>query len=95
MRLRYTVEALAHIEAIRDYIHERNPPAARRVAMRIRAAADRLAEFPYIGHVGLVPAGREWVVRGLPYVIVYDVRPQDNEVVVIAVFHGAQDRGEG
>jgi len=52
MRLRYTAEARAHIEAIRDYIHEGNPPAAKRVAMRIRAAAERLAEFPYIGHVG-------------------------------------------
>lgn len=55
MRLRYTAEARAHIEAIRDYIHEGNPPAAKRVAMRIRAATERLAEFPYIGHVGLVP----------------------------------------
>ena len=53
MRLRYTAEARAHIEAIRDYIHERNALGAKRVAMRIRAAADRLAEFPYIGHVGL------------------------------------------
>jgi toxin ParE1/3/4 len=94
MRLRYTAEARAHIDAIDDYIHERNPAAARRVAMRIKAAADRLAEFPYIGHAGVVTGTREWLVKGWPYIIVYDVRPADNEVVIMAVFHGAQNRSE-
>jgi plasmid stabilization system protein ParE len=31
-------------------------------------------------------------VRGLPYIIVYEVREQTNELVVLAVFHGAQER---
>lgn len=94
MKVRYTAEARAHIEAIYDYIHERNPPAARRVVMRIRAAAKRLGEFPYIGHIGMVPDAREWVVRGLPYVIVHNVDAEKNEVVIVAVFHGAQNRGQ-
>lgn len=92
VRLRYTVEARAHIEAIHGYIEERNHTAARRVAARIKAAAERLAAFPYIGREGLVPKTREWVVRGLPYIIVYEVNLADDEVVVMAVFHGAQSR---
>lgn len=34
----------------------------------------------------------EWVVPGLPYIAVYELRPEDESLVVIAVFHGAQDR---
>jgi plasmid stabilization system protein ParE len=29
---------------------------------------------------------------GLPYVIVYEVLPDRSEVLVLAVFHGAQNR---
>jgi plasmid stabilization system protein ParE len=36
MRLRYTVDALAHLEAINDFLSERNPAAARRVIADIR-----------------------------------------------------------
>jgi toxin ParE1/3/4 len=34
----------------------------------------------------------EWVVVGLPYIIVYEVDEAADEVAIIAVFHGAQDR---
>ena len=35
----------------------------------------------------------EWVVRGLPYIVVYDISLGDkDEVVILGVFHGAQDR---
>jgi plasmid stabilization system protein ParE len=60
---------------------------------RIRHAAELLAQFPRIGHEGRVPGTYEWVVRGLPYVIVYDIsRGEPDEVVILGVFHGAQDR---
>jgi plasmid stabilization system protein ParE len=92
MRVRYTLEALAHLDVIHSYIEPRNPIAARRVIARIRAAADRLGEFPKIGHRGLVDGTSEWPVRGLPYIIVYELDIDADEVVVIGVFHGAQDR---
>jgi toxin ParE1/3/4 len=38
MRLRYTVEARSHIEAIYNYLVERNPAAALEIASRIRGA---------------------------------------------------------
>jgi plasmid stabilization system protein ParE len=62
------------------------------VITRIRAAAEQLGEFPHIGHLGLVAGTHEWVVKGLPYVIVHELHGQDDEVVVLGVFHGAQDR---
>jgi plasmid stabilization system protein ParE len=92
MRLRYSVEALAHISAIHDYIAEHNPYAAAQVVRRIRAAAERLKEFPHIGHIGLVAGTMEWTVRGLPYVIVHEVDPDAGEIIVLGVYHGAQQR---
>jgi toxin ParE1/3/4 len=92
MKVRYTLEAIGHIDAIHAYIEARNPEAARRVITRIRAAAEQLGEFPHIGHLGLVAGTHEWVVKGLPYVIVHELHARRDEVVVLGVFHGAQDR---
>jgi toxin ParE1/3/4 len=69
-----------------------NPLSAARVAGRIFAAAERLGDFPHIGHAGLAPGTYEIPVTGLPYILVHEVREGDEEVVILAVFHGAQDR---
>ena len=58
MRVRYTINAMLHIAAIHSYINEHNPVAATRVVTRIRQAADRLGEFPHIGHDGAAPETR-------------------------------------
>ncbi len=88
--LRFTAEAQEHITAIYSYILDRNPVAATQVIARIRQAAERLAEFPRMGHLGRVPGTHEWVVRGLPYIIVYEA--DAHEVRIIGIFHAAQDR---
>jgi plasmid stabilization system protein ParE len=59
------------------------------------AAAERLGDFPHIGHAGLAPGTYEWPVTGLPYILVHEVYEEDKEVVILAVFHGAQDRQQG
>jgi toxin ParE1/3/4 len=93
MRLRYTAQARGHIASIYRYIGDRNPAAATQVAARIRLAAERLAEFPRMGHAGRVAGTHEWVVRGLPYIIVYQTGTTDSdEVLILGVFHAAQDR---
>ena len=91
MRLRYTEQAREHIGAIFGFVHERNPTAATQIIARIRLAAERLVQFPRMGHVGRVPGTHEWVVRGLPYIVVYQVMDPD-EVLILGVYHGAQDR---
>ena len=93
MRLRFTTEAREHIAAIYNYIRDRSPAAATQVAARIRLATERLAEFPRMGHAGRVAGTYEWVVGGLPYIIVYQTGVSDpDEVLILGVFHGAQDR---
>ena len=45
-----------------------------------------------MGHVGRVRDTFEWVVAGSPYIILYEIDEDTDEVAIIAVFHGAQDR---
>lgn len=92
MKVRFTLEALAHINAIYAYIAARNPYAASRIVGRIFAEIDRLGLFPNLGHMGAVPGTYEWTVPGLPYTIVHDLDERSNLVVILAVFHGAQNR---
>jgi toxin ParE1/3/4 len=93
LRLRFTVRARSHLESIHAFVAERNPDAARALAARIRLALDMLTSFPDAGHPGRVYGTREWVIRGLPYVVVFEVLPErPDELVILGIFHGAQDR---
>ncbi len=92
MRLRYTAEAREHIAAIYSYVGDRSPAAAKQVAARICLAAERPTEFPRMGRAGRVHGTLEWVVRGLPYIIVYQIGADPDEVLILGVFHAAQDR---
>lgn len=46
MRVRYTETALADIDSIFFYVHERNPTAAARIVESVEATAARLATHP-------------------------------------------------
>jgi len=94
MRLRYSAAARANIAAIYDFLVERNPAAARRITADIHAAARLLIDFPHMGRKGDEIGTREWVVRGSPYLVVYEIDAQREEVWVLGVFHGAQQRQE-
>jgi toxin ParE1/3/4 len=95
MRVRYRRRAQIDIENIHEFIGKHSPRAATEVVARIRSAADRLGALPYMGHAGRARGTYEWCVVGLPYVIVYEIDEAAQEVAVIAVFHGAQDRDDG
>jgi toxin ParE1/3/4 len=67
------------------FITADNPAAAARVRRQIKTTVLRLCEFPQSGRIGHVPATREMVVTGLPYVVVYRV-PLDS-IEILRVFH--------
>jgi toxin ParE1/3/4 len=91
MKLVFDDRALGDLEGIYRWIAQDSPRAAKAVVERIFASSELLASFPYMGRAGREEGTREWVVPRLPYIVVYEVHEVRGEVVVIAVFHGAQD----
>ncbi len=94
MILRYSARARSHLLSIHEHIEkEGNPAAVARVGAGIREAVEIHRYFPQAGRPGRIHGTREWVTRQLPYIIVYEIYPGNpGEVMVLGVFHGAQDR---
>lgn len=85
-------EAYDDLDRIYAWIAKDRPRAADAAVERILESAERLGRFPQMGHVGKVAGTHEWVIPGLPYIIVYIVKTDADVIDVVAVFHGAQDR---
>jgi plasmid stabilization system protein ParE len=92
MRVIIREAAYDDLDRIYAWIAKDRPRSADSVIDRILDSAERLGRFPYMGHLGRAPDTYEWVVPGLPYIIVYQIRMSEELVSVDAVFHGAQDR---
>ncbi len=84
--------AALDIDAIYSWISKDNPRAAANVVERIRLRINRLAfsGLPHTGRMGRVEGTRELVEP--PYLIVYVVDEVADEIVVLAITHGARDR---
>jgi toxin ParE1/3/4 len=84
--------ALADLEGIYNWIAKDNPKAAFAVVERLFESVEHLAAFPHMGHGGRDEGTYEWVVPRLPYIVVYEIHAERDEVIIAAVVHGAQDR---
>ncbi len=85
--------ALDDLDRIHAWIAKDNPPAANSMLARIR---DRIAlleidALAHMGRPGIVAGTRELIEY--PYIIVYTVNEERREIVILAVLHGAQERG--
>jgi addiction module RelE/StbE family toxin len=92
LKLVFDEPALADLEGIYNWIAKDNPTAALAVAERLFASVEHLAAFPNMGHIGRDDDTFEWVVPRLPYIVVYEIHAERDEIIVVAVVHGAQDR---
>ena len=92
MKLIFDDRALADLEGIYNWISKDNPTAAFAVVERVFESVEHLATFPRMGHVGRDAGTLEWVVPRLPYIVIYEIHAERDEVIVVAVLHGAQDR---
>jgi toxin ParE1/3/4 len=87
--LLFAEPAEADLDSIVDYIAVDDPNTAETVFRAIVAAAEQLTNFPEMGRPGRMPGTREFLVRSLPYLIVYEVNA--DTVTILAVFHSARD----
>lgn len=89
MRLRYTIPALADLNAVLSHIAAHSPQGARRVQSRIQVAVDLLLLHPLIGTRTDDPAIRRLTASPYPYLIFYEAT--EAEIIVHAVRHAARD----
>jgi plasmid stabilization system protein ParE len=80
------------LDCIFVWISKDNPLAAADMVARIRDRISLLEvdSLAHIGRRGVVEGTRELVEY--PYIIVYRVDEDRQEITVVAIFHGAQDR---
>lgn len=92
MKLVFDERALADLENIYNWIAKDNPTAAKVVVERLFASTEHLATFPEMGHPGRDEGTQEWVAPRLPYIVIYETHRERDEIIVVAVVHGAQER---
>ena len=85
MRIRFTPNASADINAVYDYIAGDNPVAAQRVLDQIESMIDHLVEHPSLGHHGRVSDTRELVIPNTHYIVAYELSP--SFVDILAIIH--------
>jgi toxin ParE1/3/4 len=85
----WSPEAIADLEALRAYIAQDDPAAARRIALHIVHNVEALLpNYPESGRPGRVPGTRELVIPRTPFIVPY--RLEGNRIQVLRVFHGAR-----
>ena len=84
MRLRYSLPALADLNAILEFIAARSPQGVRRVQARIQIVVNLLLLHPHIGRRTSDPAIRKVVVTPYPY------EATENEIIIHTVRHAAR-----
>jgi toxin ParE1/3/4 len=85
----WTEQATRQLDHAHDYIALSNSEeVAVRITMQIFAGVQQLATFPMSGRPGRVPGTRELVISNAPFVVAYTI--EQDQVVVLAVYHGAQ-----
>lgn len=92
MKIVVRAKAADDLVAIYAWIAKADVSAAQKVVWRIRESIDNLT-VPGLAHIGRPGRGfgtRELIVS--PYIIVYEVQEHLKEIVVLAIFHGAQNR---
>jgi toxin ParE1/3/4 len=89
MNLVWSPEAMEDLAALRAYIAQDDPAAARNVALHIvRNVETLLPRTPAMGRPGRVPGTRELVIPDTPYIVPY--RLVGNAIQVLRVFHSAR-----
>jgi toxin ParE1/3/4 len=95
MKIVVRAQADADLDNIFAWIARHNPRAATETIRRIRQRIGRLAApgLEHMGRPGLDPGTRELIEP--PYLIVYEVHKERDEVEVLYIVHGARDRTGG
>ena len=92
MKITFEPAARDELNGIFTWIAKDNQRAARELIARIEQKVMQLAnpELAHMGRPGLVGSTRELIEW--PYIIVYNVHEDREEIVIISIVHGARNR---
>jgi toxin ParE1/3/4 len=92
MKVTFEPAAQDDLDRIFAWIARDNPRAALEMIARIEHRVMRLEnrELTHMGRPGLVEGTRE--LLEWPYIIVYKIDGVRQEIVIVSIAHGAQDR---
>ena len=92
MRITFEPAARDDLDRIFNWLLNENPPAAYQTIARIEAKLAQLErpELAHMGRPGLVKDTRELIEY--PYIIVYTVRDDLGEIIIVSVVQGARAR---
>ena len=89
MIIKWLDDAIYDLQALRQYIAQDKPSAAKRLAKRILKAVNLLSDQPGMGRPGRVLGTREVVVSSTPYIVPYRVK--NNSIEILRVLHVAME----
>ena len=90
MKLKFTPEAVDDLVRLREFIEEKNPIAAQRVAKEILFGIEKLRSFPEIG-LKVLRAPQPELIRDLfigKYTIRYLIN--EDEIIILRMWHGKE-----
>lgn len=92
MRISFDSAANDDLDSVFAWIAKDDVPAAYETMLRIEAQIARLetAGLEDMGRPGLIEGTRELVEH--PYIVVYRVIAQHDEIIILSVVHTSQDR---
>lgn len=89
MKLVWSPQSLQDLAAVRAFIAQDDPKAAREIVTRIVSMVEeKLSPHPYLGRLGRVAGTRELIVPGTPFIVPYRVKADSIEIA--RVYHTAR-----
>ena len=91
MKLHFTKKALADLIRLRNFIHEKNPPAADRIANKLHEDINHLITFPKMGKPVPQAPAPEFIrdlIRG-DYVVRYLIK--NDLITILRIWHGKEE----
>jgi addiction module RelE/StbE family toxin len=86
VKIVWTKSALAHRDAIFDFIAAENIPAAIRLDERFTEVVQIIVQRPHAGRPGRIAGTREFIAHE-NYIVIYRISPSTDELHVLSVMH--------
>lgn len=91
MKVKYSPESIEDLQRVVEFVENKNPFAARRVAIDLQEGVQKLKQFSQIG-LPVLKASDPEIIRDL-YIAQYTVRYliADEAVYILRIWHGKEN----